>query len=543
MKKIISISLTVLFLTVTAGAQFQNIIGKADVSESVRSVTQSADSSYLVAGSFYPFGATKSQEFITRLRKDGSLEWSRKITIPGLSNAFWLISSHAEAVKKNNGMPDGYIMLINETETVSEDPDCYLVRLNNNGGIVWARHITYVSGIKVRPSYNGSGSLSGFIILGYTYAGAVILKTDVTGGQMWQKRIASNVTNGQYRFEDIQATADGGCITAGSLLINFETTKPALFKMDNLGNVTWGRHYVLNIDAEGQPVIYGVTITNTGYALTGYDISTSDGSYNMTFATNTTGQITWAFKYFNAAGEHVALPGSSIAADASGNLVIATRHIDNSTEEDAVIFKLNTAGSVLFAKSFDGSNGFNEIKVTSTNTYCAAGRAQPGPNQNIFVTNISSSGNNKPGCQPVSLTLTRLSAYTKTTENASYNVVLAASANTAVTATSASLLTNQSLCNSLAVKQSTNETNTGKLLVANDMTNQQVIIKWQTAKSDNIQYKAVLRNTTGTLISTVVLSANQPAFMHMQKMQPGIYSITLEQNSKPLAREKVVWVK
>ena len=237
MKKLLTFFIIILFSSANLNAQlFQNVIGKVNGSESAISVTQSADSSYLLAGSFYPLGADKSQEFIAHLNKNGSLDWTRKIGVTGLSNAFWLISSQAEAVKKRNGNPDGYIMLIDETETISQDPDCYLVRLNNSGGIIWARHITFVSGKKVRPSYDASGSLTGFIILGQANAGAVILKTTITGEQLWQKRIASNVANGQYRLEDLQATADGGCIAAGSLLVNFDVSQPALFKMNNAGD-------------------------------------------------------------------------------------------------------------------------------------------------------------------------------------------------------------------------------------------------------------------------------------------------------------------
>ncbi len=542
MKKSFTLFVAAALGAAAANAQvFQNVLGNSNVSESVQSVTQSADSTYLLTGSFYQFNATKAQEFVTHLKKNGSFDWSKRITIPGLSNASYLISSQAEAVKKSNGKPDGYIMLIDETESLSQDADCYLVRLTNNGSVSWARHITFVSGKKVRPSYDANGTLTGFIILGDALSGNAILKTDVSGNQGWQKRITTNLANALYRFQDLQATADGGCVVAGNLYVNSELSKAALFKMDNAGNITWGHEYILNADSEGPPNIRGVAITPTGYAITGYNTDVTVGR-NITFTTNNTGVISWAFKYLNTGSGLIGLPGFSIASDASGKLVIATLQLDNSTESDAAVIKLNAAGTLVFAKSFDGSNGLRDIKVTNTNTYCATGRAQPGPNQNIFVTNISSAGNNQAGCQPATLTMTTIATFAKTTQTPSYNATIIASANTAVTATAIAVQTPQSLCGTLMAEQEP-PANTDKLTVANDMAAQRVLLKWETTRAENTTYQAVLCSPTGMVLGTTTINNNQPAYMPMQNIQPGIYSILLKQNSSIVAKEKVVWVK
>jgi hypothetical protein len=524
-----------LFALNTDAQLFQNTIGKPDVIEYGESISQAADSSYLIAGDYSPDFFASNQPYIIRLKKNGSIEWSKKIVVPG--DQFFLSISHAEAVKAAT-RPDGYIMVINYTST------SYVVRLNSSGAVTWARQLNYsVFAERIKPSYDFTGTLTGFIVLannsGGANAGAIVMKLGVTGNTLWQKRITHNVSGTTYRFADIKATTDGGCIAAGNIYQNYKLSTPVVFKISSIGTVLWRYSYIFNANNEPSPEVSGITVTNTGYAITG----TSGTGGNLTFSINSVGLINWAFKYTNGSPFYQRTDGSAITADAAGNLIVACLP-EYAAGHTAAIFKLTPAGVVMWAKKLNSTTALHDIKLTNTNTYCAVGYAGPGNGANISAVNISSTGSVNAGCQPTSLTLTTTAPFAKLIGAPTFSVVNGTFLNAAVTVASENIQTIQSLCSSRSLEDITaTETSSNKLQVANDLSGQRVVIKWLTNQNDNSIYEATLYNNFGQPVTNITLAANQAAYIPMNKMQTGVYSVAIKQNARLITRGKVVWVR
>jgi len=536
MKQLLTLLTVLCFFTARTNAQlFQNTIGKDNVAEYGESISQSADSSFLIAGDYATVVGGETQPFIIRLKKDGSIQWSKKVNVP--EQSIFTKASYAEAVKTANAKPDGYIMLITEISYF------YVVRLNNTGNVVWARQFSGADNLipKIKPSYDNAGTLTGFMILARNFFNpnyhGVIMKIGTTGNTLWQKRITNSTTGAEYRFADIQATTDGGCIAAGNIYLNNKVSTPVLFKFSSIGTVLWRFSYTFTANNETPPEIHGVATTFSGYAATGY----LNGD-NITFSINLSGLINWAFRYANGSPLFQPEEGSAITADPSGNLIIACVS-EPLTSKNAAIFKLSPGGGVLFAKKFNGSSAFRDIKLTKQGTYCAVGYAGPYSDADISVVNISSSGTIKSGCQPESFTLTATPPFTKLIGAPAFGILNETFVNTAITATVASIQTKQSLCGRTLDALAIEETGSSKLQVANDMASQRVLIKWQTPQTGNKTYEATLYNNAGKPVTTITLNANQPAYISMQAMQPGIYTVLLKQNSQPITREKIVWFK
>ena len=534
MKNSLTLLFILCFFTVKTNAQlFQNTIGKTDVAEYGASIAQSADSSYLIAGDYATVVGGKTQPFIIRLKKDGSIQWSKKVNVP--EQSIFTKASYAEAVKTANATPDGYIMLITEITYF------YVVRLNNSGNVVWARQFSSADNLipKIRPSYDNAGTLTGFIILARKYFNpdyhGVILKIGTTGSTLWQKKITHSTIGVEYRFADIKATPDGGCIAAGNIYLNNNVSTPVLFKFSSIGTVLWRFSYTFTANNETPPEIRGVATTFSGYAATGY----LDGD-NITFSTNLSGLISWAFRYANGTPLFQPEDGSSITADASGNLIVASVP-EPVASKNAAIFKLSPGGGVLFAKKFNSSSAFRDIKLTKQGTYCAVGYAGPYNDADISVVNVSSTGTIKSGCQPESFTLTATLPFTKLVGAPVFGIANETLTNTAITATAVNIQTTQSLCGRTLEVSAINEISSNKLIVANDMSGQRILIKWQTTQAGNKMYEATLCNNAGKPVTIITLSANQPAYISMKAMQAGIYTILLKQNAQPIAREKVIW--
>jgi len=526
-----------LIAAVSLNAQsFQNTIGKADAIEYGESISQAADSTYIIAGDYTTNFFASNVPYIMHLKKNGSIDWSKKISIPSQQSIFLSIT-HAETVKSNS-RPDGYIMLIDVTSSF------YIVRFNNAGAVTWAREFkTGATGVKVKPSYDLSGNLTGFIALANrtsgANAGALIIKIGTTGNTLWQKRITYNVADTKYRLADIQATTDGGCVAVGNIYQGFSTSIPAVFRISSIGTIIWGHTYVFTGVNQITPVLKGVAITNTGFAVVGDNGNNS----SLVFSINSIGVINWAFNYSSGSPLYQPAAGSTITSDASNNLIIGCSP-DPVPGESAAIFKLTAAGIVSFAKIFNSSTSFHDIKTTNTGTYCAVGLSGPGNDADISVVNISSTGTIKSGCQPTSFNLSFANTFTKLLGNSFYGMVNEALTNTSVAASSANIQTEQLLCGGRGLDDiASSKMNAGKLIVVNEVAAKRIMIKWSTPETNDEVYQATLYNDFGQPIKTTPLKANEAVYIPMSTTHAGFYYILLEQNSEIIAKEKVPLIK
>jgi hypothetical protein len=56
-------------------------------------------------------------------------------------------------------------------------------------------------------------------------------------------------------------------------------------------------------------------------------------------------------------------------------------------------------------------------------------------------------------------------------------------------------------------------------------------------------YNAKLYNEFGQMPGSGTLTANETTYMRMDNFYTGIYSVIVTQNAKPVAKEKVVWIR
>lgn len=533
MKKLFTILFAALSFVIKSNAQvFRNTIGNNDNLEYGVSISQAADSSFLLAGYYDENSTGFTYPFVTHLKKNGTLDWAKQISI---APSFYKTYTRAEAVKTADSKPNGYIVLLDATS----DGNTYLVRLNNDGSVAWSKKLnTSSSKGKVRPIYNNTGTLLGFYIL--AEYGRTIIRTGTTGNITWQKTVTHNVQGNLYQFEDIQVTTDGGCIAVGNMYTDGggHYSLPVAFRFTSTGAVLFGHTYSLIPDNESNPLFQGVCLANTGFAITA-DVT---GWGNITFTINSIGQIIWSYRYSVDDALGVTLEGSQIVRDATGNLIIACG--SSTPYRNGVIMKLNTSGVLQFAKKYFDVGAFKDIKVTREGTYCAVGRGSLSGEANMAALNVSTFGTIAAACRPTNVTVTFATTPYKLVSTPAYSIVNATVVVSTATVRTGVLQTSQVICNTPGIAEiPVIEKNTDQLQVANDITGQRVVLKWLTKQTDHAIYEATLFNNFGQPVTNITLTANQPVYMQMNKMQTGIYSVMLKQNSKLIAKEKVVWVK
>lgn len=209
---------------------------------------------------------------------------------------------------------------------------------------------------------------------GYDYW---ILKLNAAGDLQWQKSLGGS---GDDFVRDIKQTPDGGYIVLGyssSNLPNGHGLKEAyLVKISSTGTIQWWKPYGGSSDDIGN----AVAITpDGGYIITGTTTS-SNGNFTMNHGMsdifiikiNSTGTIEWQ-KTMGGTNEDF---GQSIIVLADGSYVLsaASSSTDgdittvNRGSTDLWIVKMDTAGNILWQKSFGGSSSdcYHESKISQT---------------------------------------------------------------------------------------------------------------------------------------------------------------------------------
>jgi len=174
-----------------------------------RSISQTSDGGYIVAGDTYLSGTRFLDFWVLKLNADGDVQWQKTYGESGFDTAY--------SIQQTS---DGGYIVAGQTSSFGNPlGDIWILKLKSNGDIDW------------QYFFGGSGSSSiandireiqggGFILAGNTnrsgagLADVWILKLDASGNPLpgWPKMYGGTNDDTAY---SIQQTSDGGFIVAG----------------------------------------------------------------------------------------------------------------------------------------------------------------------------------------------------------------------------------------------------------------------------------------------------------------------------------------
>jgi len=201
----------------------------------VFSVQQTSDGGYIVAGYTESFGAGLGNIFLIKTDANGNLQWAKTY---GGTDYDW-----ARSVQQTSD--GGYIVAGGTWSFGAGSWDIFLIKTDANGNIQWAKiygGTDWYDAYSVRQTSDG-----GYIVAGETRSfGAgnydiFLIKTDANGNLQWAKTYGGTDLDWAY---SVQQTSDGGYIVAGTTgSFGAGWGDIFLIKTDANGNIIWAKTY------------------------------------------------------------------------------------------------------------------------------------------------------------------------------------------------------------------------------------------------------------------------------------------------------------
>jgi len=299
--------------------------------DSARSIQQTSDGGYIVAGNTESYTYGNNDFAIYKLNSSGNKVWFKHY---GGSN-----SDLAFSIQQTS---DGGFIVLGNTYSYSYGlSDFAIYKLNSSGNKVWFKHYggsSWEDGRSIQQTSDGGYILTGFT-KSYTYGDydIAIYKLNSSGNKVWFKHYGG-IDND--RAFSIQQISDGGYVVAGyTESYTHGQTDIAIYKLNSSGNKVWFKHY----GGSSYDSAYSIQqISDGGYIVAGSSSSFSFGSDDFAiYKLNSSGNKVW-FKHYGGASQDW---GYSIQQISDGGYVFAGQTSSYSHGgSDFALYKLDSNG-------------------------------------------------------------------------------------------------------------------------------------------------------------------------------------------------------
>jgi hypothetical protein len=224
-----------------------------------RSVAQTPDGGYIIAGYTNSFGAGSYDAWLIKTDPSGDTAWTRSLGGADNDNGFSVLLAS----------DSGYIVTGYTKSYGAGDFDLWLVRTDERGDTMWTR------------AYGGPNSDAGMSVLrtvdgGYIIAGSTqsfgagesdvwLLRTDSMGDTVWTKVYGG--PSSDFAYMALPTPDDGFVVVGFTVSFGAGNEDVWLLKTDSMGDTAWTRTY----GSSGRDCGYAVDMTtDSGYIIAGY---------------------------------------------------------------------------------------------------------------------------------------------------------------------------------------------------------------------------------------------------------------------------------
>ncbi len=308
--------------------QWTRTIGGSN-DEYARSITQTTDGGYIVAGYTMSFGAGLADAYVVKLDAQGTVQWTRTIGGNNWDEAFDIIQT-----------TDGGYALVGFTNTfgLNNSRDVYVVKLDANGNIQWTRTVGGVNneyGYSIIQTTDG-----GYAIAGWTHSFGVglydvyVVKLDASGNIQWTRTVGGS--NTEEGLAIIQTTDGGYAIAGFTWSFGQGADDIYVIKLNAQGGVQWTRTIGGPNNERGHTI---VQTADGGYAVAGWTTSFANGGAYLV-KLDAQGTLQWT-KVISGGGSN----GMTATSDGGFAIVGATSSAGQG-QTDVFIVKVDGNGNL-----------------------------------------------------------------------------------------------------------------------------------------------------------------------------------------------------
>jgi hypothetical protein len=289
------------------------------------SIIQSSDGGYVVAGgapsfeSFEAGGRYNLDMYVVKLDSSGNIMWAKTI-----GGSDW---DYANSIIQSS---DGGYVVAGGTESFGSESsgsgedigDIFIVKLDSSGNVQWAKTIGGASEDRANSIIQSSDG--GYVVAGWTasfgagYVDIFIVKLDSSGNVVWTKTIGGSSDDRAY---SITQSSDGGYVVAG-FTTSFGAGKEDMYvvKLDSSGNVVWTKAIGGSDGDEARSIIRS---SDGGYVVAGETGSFGSGGDIFVVKLDSSGNVQWAKTIGRSSWDSASSSASSIIQSSDGGYVIA----------------------------------------------------------------------------------------------------------------------------------------------------------------------------------------------------------------------------
>ena len=355
--------------------------------DGARSVQETSDGGYIIAGATASYGAGGTDEYgraysdawLIKVDSSGNQTWSK--TYGGSKY------DHAFSVQQTSD--GGYIIA---ADTNSSYPDSliiyspgWLIKVDNDGNHQWNTTFGKTADgfdyhvLSVDQTSDGGYIVAGCVEMPTSVADFWLSKVDSDGNQIWSKTF-SGVT-GAYDFaHSVQQTSDGGYILAGEMGGDLgDPSTVWLVKTDSNGNETWNKRFGGGSEFDDAVCAYSVDQTSDGgYIIAGTIRPYGSYTYRVWLTkADTNGNQQWTDQF----GGSISDSAGSVQQTSDGGYIIAgATSLYGAGSADAWLIKVapETASvSVTLTPTYDNNlRESSACAVLSTTPYIDVGKSK-----------------------------------------------------------------------------------------------------------------------------------------------------------------------
>jgi hypothetical protein len=305
-------------------------------------ILQTSDGGYITTGYTASFGDWVEVGWILKLNADGTIAWQKTY------GDYW---QEIDAILETGD--GGYLSAGHAYFSETNSGDLWIMKLNANGTVSWQKTHSLGDDYEVTVKSLIPATDGGYIVAGtfdYCPDGCVgsdiwIVKINDNGSIVWQKPYGGA---NDERGDDIQPTTDGGYIVIGrTASFGAGMDDIWILKIAANGTIAWQKTYGGAFYDQGEGI---VQTTDGGYVAAGRiglcdpNIPPYENCWDIiAFKLNAVGSIVWQKTYGGSDDEDT----NGIVATSDGGYLVAGETLSFGTgSEDLWILKMDSDGSV-----------------------------------------------------------------------------------------------------------------------------------------------------------------------------------------------------